>query len=242
MRALLVSDLHYSLKQLDWLVSVGPDYDLVVIAGDSLDISSSVPLETQSVVIEQYVQVLGGSGRVVFSSGNHDLIGPDENGEQSALWIRGLPSETVSVDGESIEVDDCRITICPWWDGPIGRENVQLQMESDRGRRAGSWIWVYHWPPSGTATCWTGRRDYGDTDLRQWITQYQPNLVLTGHVHQSPFAENGSWIDRVGSTWVLNAGSQRGPVPAHIDIDLTIGRATWRSQMGTESVDLHDAA
>jgi Icc-related predicted phosphoesterase len=242
MHVLLVSDLHYSLRQLDWLVSVGPDYDLVVVAGDSLDISSSVPLETQSVVIEQYVRVLGRSGRVAFSSGNHDLVGPDENGEQSALWVRGLPSETVSVDGESIQVDDYRITICPWWDGPIGREYVQLQLERDRDRQAESWIWVYHWPPSGTTTCWTGRRDYGDSDLRKWITRYQPNLVLTGHVHQSPFAENGSWIDRVGSTWVLNAGSQRGPVPAHIEIDLPLGKATWRSQMGTESVDLHEAA
>ncbi len=35
MRILLVSDLHYALPQLDWVVRVGPDFDLVVIAGDS---------------------------------------------------------------------------------------------------------------------------------------------------------------------------------------------------------------
>ena len=33
MRILLVSDLHYALPQLDWVVRVGPDYDLVVVAG-----------------------------------------------------------------------------------------------------------------------------------------------------------------------------------------------------------------
>jgi Icc-related predicted phosphoesterase len=242
MKVLLVSDLHYSLKQLDWLVSVGPDYDLVVVAGDSLNISSSVPLEAQSVVIGQYLNVLGSSTRIALSSGNHDLVGPDENGEQSALWVRGLPTERVSADGESIQVDGHQITICPWWDGPIGREQVQLQLRRDSERQAASWIWIYHWPPSGTTTCWTGRRDYGDSDVRHWIAEYQPDLVLTGHVHQSPFAANGSWIDRVGSTWVMNAGSQRGPVPAHIEIDLTLRRATWRSLMGTESVDLHGEA
>ena len=242
MHILLVSDLHYSLEQFDWVVSAAPEYDLVVVAGDSLSVSSSVPLESQSVVIEQYLQVLGRSTRVAFSSGNHDLVGPDENGEQSALWVRGLPSERVSADGESVQLDDHLITICPWWDGPIGRERVQFQLKRDADRASPSWIWIYHWPPSGTTTCWTGRRDYGDSDVRDWILQHQPTLVLTGHVHQSPFAKNGSWIDRLGRTWVMNAGSQRGPVPAHIEIDLMLGTATWRSLMGIESVDLHDGA
>ena len=39
MRILVVSDLHYTLKQLDWVTAVAPDYDLVVIAGDLLDMS-----------------------------------------------------------------------------------------------------------------------------------------------------------------------------------------------------------
>ena len=40
MRGLLVSDLHYALKQFDWVHAVADRFDLVVIAGDSLDISS----------------------------------------------------------------------------------------------------------------------------------------------------------------------------------------------------------
>ena len=42
MQILLVSDLHYKLKQLDWIVSVAGDFDLVVAAGDLLDIASIV--------------------------------------------------------------------------------------------------------------------------------------------------------------------------------------------------------
>ena len=60
MRILLVSDLHYTLPQLDWVVRAAPGFDLVVLAGDSLDISSIVPLEAQSVVVLRYLSLLTG--------------------------------------------------------------------------------------------------------------------------------------------------------------------------------------
>ena len=53
MRILLVSDLHYRLPQLDWLVGAAPEFDLVVMAGDHLDISSSVSLDAQTIVVLQ---------------------------------------------------------------------------------------------------------------------------------------------------------------------------------------------
>jgi len=62
--------------------------------------------------------------------------------------------------------------------------------------------------------------------------------VLAGHVHQSPFQPDGSWIDRVGDTWVFNAGHQIGHAPTYIEIDLTANRATWVSTLGTEEFDL----
>ena len=42
LRILLVSDLHYTLPQLDWVVRAAPRFDLVVLAGDHFDISSAV--------------------------------------------------------------------------------------------------------------------------------------------------------------------------------------------------------
>ena len=56
MRILLVSDLHYSLPQFDWVVQQAPSFDLVAIAGDHLDLASAVPIEAQSVVVLQYLQ------------------------------------------------------------------------------------------------------------------------------------------------------------------------------------------
>jgi Icc-related predicted phosphoesterase len=239
MRILLVSDLHYSLPQFDWVVAAGASFDVVVVAGDSLNINSTVPLDAQSVVVHRYLDLIASETQLVVSSGNHDLTGPDTAGEQSALWLHELHGE-LRTDGESLSLDDTLITICPWWDGPLGRADVVAQLTADAARRPANWVWVYHWPPLGSPTCWTGRRDYGDADLREWIEQFQPEMVLAGHVHESPFKSDGSWNDRIGNTWVFNAGHQIGKVPAFMELDLLLQQARWVSIMGTEAVDLHD--
>ncbi len=51
MKCLLVSDLHYALKQYDWVTNASKDFDVVVIAGDHLDISSVVEPRAQIAVI-----------------------------------------------------------------------------------------------------------------------------------------------------------------------------------------------
>jgi Icc-related predicted phosphoesterase len=240
-RILLVSDLHYSLPQLDWVVGAAPSYDLVVVAGDTLDIRSAVPLEAQTEVALRYLSRLQSESGLVVASGNHDLTGPDGAGEQSALWLADARAAGIPTDGDSLAVDDVLLTICPWWDGPVGRQVVADQLDADASRRPRWWLWVYHWPPLGSRTCWTGRRDYGDGDLRGWITEHRPDLVLAGHVHESPFKPDGGWADRVGSTWVFNPGHQIGPVPTHVELDLDEGRARWSSLLGVEEFDL-DAA
>jgi Icc-related predicted phosphoesterase len=241
MRILLVSDLHYNLPQLDWVVGAGPDYDLVVVAGDSLSIASPVPLDAQSVVLLNYLGLLDGTTSVAVSSGNHDLTGPDAAGEQAALWLAEARADGIPTDGDSLEMDDTLVTICPWWDGPVGRQEVADLLAADAARRPAHWIWVYHWPPLGSPTCWTGRKDYGDPDVLGWIGEYRPDVVLTGHVHQAPSTEDGSWADRIGDTWVFNAGTQIGKVPARVEVDLGGGTARWLSIMGVEHCALSDA-
>lgn len=236
MRLLHVADLHYTLPQLDWVVRVAPDFDVVVMAGDHLDVSGAVPLDAQTVVITEYLRRLRDECRVVVSSGNHDLTGPDEHGEQSALWLSAARELGVPTDGDSLVVDDTLVTVCPWWDGPVGRARVEAQLAADHQRHPETWVWVYHWPPDGSPTCWTGQRHYGDADLGGWIAAHRPDVVLTGHVHQPPFKPDGAWADRVGATWVLNPGRQIGPVPAHIEVDLGEGWAAWTSMMGREEL------
>lgn len=242
MRALLVSDLHYALPQFDWVVETSPTYDVVLLAGDSLNINSPVSLDAQSVVVSRYLTLIGSTSRLAVSSGNHDLTGPDAKGEQSALWLPGLRAPGISSDGDSLLVGDTLITICPWWDGPHGRSDMMMQLTTDAAHRPARWVWLYHWPPTDSSTSWTGRRDYGDPDARAWIEEFRPDFVLSGHVHESPFKVDGSWIDRIGPTWVMNAGHQIGKIPAHIELDFAACRATWFSTMGSESADLHAPA
>jgi Icc-related predicted phosphoesterase len=237
-RILLVSDLHYSLPQLDWVVGASHSYDLVVVAGDTLNIRSAVPLEAQSEVALEYLSRLQSETGLVVASGNHDLTGPDRAGEQSALWLADARAGGIPTDGTSLTVAGVLVTVCPWWDGPVGRAAVAAQLAADAGDRPRWWLWVYHWPPLGSPTCWTGKRDYGDADLREWIGEHQPDMVLAGPVHQSPFRPDGAWADRIGRTWVLNPGNQIGPVPTHIEIDLDEGWARWSSLLGVEQVDL----
>lgn len=237
-RILLVSDLHYTLPQLDWVVRSAPSFDLVVLAGDHLDVSSPVSLDAQSVVLLRYFSLMNPGRSLVVASGNHDLTGADRHGERAALWLPESRRAGVSTDGDSLTIGDTLITICPWWDGPAGRAALELQLAADAQRRPARWVWIYHWPPLGSPTCWTGKREYGDADVAAWIARYRPELVLTGHVHEPPFKPAGAWADRIGPTWVFNAGRQIGPVPAHIVIDLAVGSASWYSMMGEEALEL----
>lgn len=242
MRLLLVSDLHYALKQFDWVHEVAGCFDVVVIAGDHLDISSAVGMDVQIVVVTKYLRRLQSRSRLLVSSGNHDLNARDGAGERSARWLANARGSGFVVDGERVEIDDTLITVCPWWDGPHGRDAVGQQLARDAEQRRARWVWVYHAPPDQSPVSWTGSKHYGDAELVGWIHQYRPDLVLTGHIHQAPFRSGGCWADRIGTTWVLNAGRQIGPCPTFISVDTAAMRAMWFSLAGNEVLALDGAA
>lgn len=238
MKLLLVSDLHYAIKQFDWLHGVADRFDLVVIAGDHLDISSAVGMDVQIVVIMKYLRRLQAKTRLFVSSGNHDLNARDAAGERVARWLADARGFGFIVDGDRVEIEDTLITVCPWWDGPQGRDAVGAQLARDAAHRRARWIWVYHAPPDDSPVSWAGTKHYGDTDLLQWIRQYQPDIVLTGHIHQAPFRTGGSWIDRIDTTWVMNAGRQIGPCPTFVVVDTALMQAMWFSLEDNQIVQL----
>ena len=238
MKILLVSDLHYALKQYDWTAAVAADFDLVVIAGDHLDIASSVAGGVQIVVIMKYLKRLMGTTRLLVSSGNHDLDSRDATGEKIARWMGRVRQMGIPTDGDSVMLGTTLVTICPWWDGPNAKQEVQAQIERDAAKPKISWLWVYHAPPSGSPTCWDGKQSYGDTELATWIEIHKPDMVFAGHIHQAPFRRGGSWADRIGTTWVFNCGKQIGPIPTHVIVDTEAREAAWFSLDGAESARL----
>src|SRR4051812_19057621 len=56
MRMLFVADLHYTLRQIDWLTANAGDYDLVIIGGDVLDLGSALDFDVRIVVVEKHLQ------------------------------------------------------------------------------------------------------------------------------------------------------------------------------------------
>jgi hypothetical protein len=155
-----------------------------------------------------------------------------------AGWLRRVPDERVVVDGASVDVDGIRFTVCPWWDGSLTRDEVDAQLAAAAVDRPGTWVWVYHSPPAGTVLCRDGRREFPDHELAAWIEQYQPDVVICGHIHQAPWAKGGSWHARLGRTQVFNAGKQIGHVPPHITFDTEARTAHWFGVFDSETVDL----
>ncbi len=238
MQCLLVSDLHYTLKQFDWTLKVAEHFDVVIIAGDHLDISAAVAGPAQIAVVLGYLRRLKERTFLIVSSGNHDLDGRDGAGEKAARWLSRVRALGIPTDGDAVERAGVLFTVCPWWDGPCGRDKVEAQLARDAARERQRWVWIYHAPPAASPTSIVGGRDEGDADLRRWIERFSPDLVLSGHIHEAPFQGGGSWVDRIGDTWVFNAGRQIGPVPTHVVFELSREQALWFSLAGAQSLRL----
>src|SRR3974377_708646 len=101
-RILVASDLHSSLRQLDWVVTVAGQYDLVVLAGDHLDIRSYVEPDAQIAAVLEYLKRIAAKTIVAACSGNHDLNGENDLEERAATWLQAAREEGVYVDGTSI--------------------------------------------------------------------------------------------------------------------------------------------
>jgi Icc-related predicted phosphoesterase len=236
-RTLLVSDLHYDLRKLDWVLEQATDVDLLVVAGDLLNVGSSVPLDAQIVVALEYLSRFAERASTVVCSGNHDLDHRTAADEKATRWVHEASAHGVVVDGESAVFDGWLVTSCAWWEGPETLRQLEADLARAAEQRTGPWMWAYHGPPEGPLT-WTGSRHYGDPELPRLIDEHRPDLVLCGHIHQAPFVPGGGWVERRGDTWIFNSGYELGPVPTHVFLDLAGRTAAWRSSQGHEEISL----
>jgi len=109
MRILVASDLHYSLRQLDWVVTVAGQYDLVVLAGDHLDIRSYVEPDAQIAAVLEYLKRIAAKTTLAACSGNHDLNGENDLEERGRLVE--LPHAEVHVPEVLAQARDLRVVL-----------------------------------------------------------------------------------------------------------------------------------
>ena len=236
-RILATADIHYSLRQFDWLAGELEGVDLLVLAGDLLDSSSAVEMEVQELVVGKYLRRFAGRRTVLSSSGNHDIQNLRSGGERTAQWMEDLARPELVPDYTSYQRDGVVFSVFPWWDGPETLERAVRRLEADAALPKQTWIWLHHNPPAGTPVAWTGRKCGGDAVATGWIERYQPDFVFSGHIHNAPFYGDGSWHARLGRSTIFNAGKQPGPEPARIILDLANRSAEWQSFEGSERVD-----
>lgn len=242
MKILAVSDLHFGLKQFDWVAEQAGRYDLVIIAGDLLDLGGHLDLDSQITIVVKYLRLISAKTRLLVCSGNHD--GDEKNDAQEfiARWLQRVRAAGLVVDGASTGIGDLRLSVCPWWDGPATRAAMQLFLRTEHATAPSHWLWVHHAPPDGLGVSWTGKEHAGDAFLVDIIRELTPDFVFSGHIHNSPFRTGGAWAARLGRTWVFNPGKQLGVPPAYIELDLAKRTARWVSQAGDEEILLDHPA
>jgi uncharacterized protein len=85
----------------------------------------------------------------------------------------------------------------------IGSELSRLVEQLQPGEMARS-VWMLHQPPSGLGMdiCDDGRQ-VGSPTVQRFITDQQPLMGCSGHIHESPQRPGGRWMAQVGRTvWV----------------------------------------
>lgn len=80
-----------------------------------------------------------------------------------------------------------------------------LQPTLPRVGRSSRTLWLMHEPPAETVVTRGLGREAGVSEWRSAIEDYQPWLVVSGHLHESA-VETGKWHDRMGRTLCINAG------------------------------------
>lgn len=208
-RILHTADLHGRIGWLRWLRQQAPEFDLVSIAGDILDLRDDRRIKQQ---IDQISALLKSfPAPLALCSGNHDMVHEDA-AEPGRLWLAALQRENLWVDGDRFQLGGHGFR-CLGWGNPVPPAHPGE-------------IWITHAPPDG---CLAGRnrrcQDLGDFELGEVCRASQgPSMILCGHIHAPQ-----CWQAQVGRTLVLNPGHAGcAPYPNHIVLDFDRGIAQLR--------------
>ena len=229
-------------------------YDLVAFTGDifAARVDSAEDLESELLWLKVVTEKLGNHTRLALGTGVGDeqiLARPDLYPLFQPPWQTFVPEVAVK-DGmnQVVAGQKGRVLVSVFGARFLFGENKDER--SKQWREAQRIVQMYPMPwivlhpqgPYGTAITQSFNPHDGEynwdgcTQLVGEIEKYQPDFLVGGYPHHTPF-EGGNWNDRIGRTLVLNPGWQPyGEYPCHIELDLERNRARWRVSGIEESV------
>ena len=250
MKILLTSDLHGNRFWYEWLIAKVPKIDMIAIAGDLVEGFASGVLTDQKRAVEHWLgQIVGSGCAVAVSSGNHEMfskISPRVAGEKKLTAgrifdaLRASPSLAAChplfiEDGRTgiVESASGKLIVSPIpykiFRDPEETSNCSPMWDEARRlkRQTGfPWLVLHHDPPGGGPVGGMA----GDFELRRAIENFQPDFVLSGHLHGQPFFEGGGFHERIAGSHCFNAGQTpptKSRVPNYIIMDTDQRLATW---------------
>lgn len=255
MRILLTSDLHGNLSDYLWILEHASEFDLVCIAGDLIDAFDVRGASSQIELVVNWSKKMQRLGvPIALCSGNHDELNPRYDLQRSAsfkitperedlistlrekpYWLPLLSADTVAIDGETRSFgkagDEVLVTCLPYDAvtdyGQPQPEKVWSEALSIHRRSDVPWLVLHHEPPMD---CRVGGC-YGSLWIAEKLVEASPTYLISGHIHDKPFQEDGAWMDRLEATWCFNPGRVErrpyGAPPNHIILDTWKATAVW---------------
>lgn len=223
MKILLLADLHANRDWYNWLVGQAPQYDLVCVAGDLLDIFAvDEGGQIQYLRNTWLPAMIATRVPVAISSGNHD--------GSAVMWLSylnqiegvvgdGSTQLVVSPSGEQIVVSTFPYYRSFRQHDPETRALWEQGVQLRKGKHL-PWLALHHEAPAALSEAKTITTHW----LASHVEQYQPDFVSSGHFHGGT---EKSFAYRIGATWCFNSGQRlEAPRPNHIILDTSARTAT----------------
>jgi predicted MPP superfamily phosphohydrolase len=154
MKLLLTTDLHFRLDWFRWLKEQAPNYDLVCITGDLLDMFEAKSTREQAREVTKIIRELADIVPVAVCSGNHDNAGGLISHDRASLykWLVDLSARpNIITDGATRKLEDLIVTTIPhhrskeeksiWLDrGSTIRRQTVAAVDGASSRSAQDWL------------------------------------------------------------------------------------------------------
>jgi Icc-related predicted phosphoesterase len=150
MKLLLTADLHFRVDWFRWLIEQAPNYDLVCIVGDLLDMFEVKSTREQAREVTGLIRELADIVRVAVCSGNHDNAGRLVSHDRSSLyeWFIDLGAHpNIIMDGATRKLEDLILTTIPYHCSKAEKAIWLDRGSTIRRQTEQAWMVLHHVPP-----------------------------------------------------------------------------------------------